>query len=63
MSAPLDQFQEEHAREIAQQAVRNFARLLADALVPLTGGGYIHGRDLWTVLNETIKRFDQGDVA
>lgn len=61
MSEPLTEAQSNDAREIAEQEVRRFARLLADeiARAPMR----VDARDLWRSFNESIKRYDQGEIA
>lgn len=65
MTELLPEGQATHAHEIAEQEVRRFARLLADeiAATPARADGNINGRDLWEAFNESIKRYDRGDVA
>lgn len=45
-------------RTIAQQEVRRFARLLADEIAQTS-----NARDFWLSLNDTIRRYDEGEDA
>lgn len=65
MSEPLTGAQSDDAREIAQQEVRRFARLFADeiAATPARADGNLNGRDFWHALNDSIKRWEDGQAA
>jgi hypothetical protein len=61
----LNGSQEEHAREIARQEVRSFARLLADeiASTPMRADGNLNARDFYQSLHTAIERYERGEVA
>jgi len=56
---------EEHVREIANQEVRSFARLLADEIAgtPARADGNLNGRDFYHALHRAIERFESGEVV
>lgn len=65
MSAPLPGEHADEVAEITQREVGRFARLFADELArtPMRADGNVNARDLWHAMNDTIKRFDQGETA
>lgn len=65
MSEGLDSHQWEDAREVAREEVRRFARIFADeiAATPARADGNLNGRDFWRALNDSIKRWEDGQTA
>lgn len=65
MSEPLSGTHADEVREIAQQEVGRFARILADeiARTPLRADGNLNARDFWKAVNDAIKAWDDGKIA
>jgi hypothetical protein len=58
--APLDPDHEEHVREIANNAVRRFARTLLDeiAALPARADGNLNGLDAYKAIERATIRFE-----
>lgn len=65
MSEPLPGEQADEVAEIAQREIGRFARLFADELAakPRRSDGNMNARDLWRATNDSIKRFERGEIA
>lgn len=63
--APLPPDHEEHAREVARQEVRGFARLFVDEVsrTPMRADGNLNARDFYVSLDSALQRFEQGETV